>query len=146
MTPQHFVPKLVTSALIGVGFWLVYFSWGHISTSNRLERDSAVTEGRVLSSATRRTGSRGQSYTLVVEYTPAGHSPMSRTFDVDGSAFTSATTTGTVPVVYLPGDPTIARVTDFAVLPFQLLLGFAVMVLLSGLFLLGRLLMAGRSR
>jgi hypothetical protein len=136
MSQERFAPTLVISFLIGMGLWLSYFCWGHIDTSQRLEQSSVVIEGRVMSNATRSIGKRGQSFTLVVEYLPAKHPAITKEFDVDGSTYTSALASSKAKVTYLPEDPKVSLITPFAAMPYQILLGFAILLLIAGLSLL----------
>jgi len=51
---------------------------------------------------------------------------------VDGGDFTTAQETGKAKVTYVPEEPQISRVTDFAALPFQVLLVLGGLMLLGG--------------
>jgi len=68
----------------------------------------------------------------VVEYSPANHAPITTEFDVDGGDFTTAQETGKAKVTHVPEEPQISRVTDFAALPFQVLLALGGLLLLGG--------------
>lgn len=137
MFPRSSKPLLITASLIGVGLWLIYSGWTAVRTDQRLDQSSAVTSGRVVDGETRALAKGGQSSTLIVEYTPAGHDPITREFDVNGSTHRSGLESGTVDVTYLPEDPQVARVVRFDPLPYWVLVGFGAIVLLAGLFCLG---------
>lgn len=70
--------------------------------------------------------------TIEVEYVPRGHPPITKVFDVDSGDYKSAVATGKATVTYLPEDPRISRVTKFAMLPFQLIIGLGCIMLLAG--------------
>ena len=61
MWQQNFKAILTISFLTGVGIWLLNFGWTQVQTAQKLEQSSAVVEGRVISSSTKR-GSRGGQY------------------------------------------------------------------------------------
>jgi hypothetical protein len=116
---------------MGVG--LTVFGWNRVRTDRLLDRSSAPTEGRVVDSWVH-TGSRGGEWpTLVVEYSPAAHEPLTRNFDVDSSTYRTALETRKVTVHHLPEDPRISRVTRFETLPFQLLIGLGGAILFAGI-------------
>ena len=137
MLPRFLKPLLITTSLIGAGLWLIISGWTAVRTDQRLDQSSVVTSGRVVDGETRALAKGGQSSTLVVEYTPAGHDPITREFDVDGRTLRSGLESGTVEVTYLPEDPHVARVVRFDPLPYWVLVGFGAIVLLAGLFCLG---------
>lgn len=141
MWQQQFKAILIITFLLGVGIWLLSFGWTHVQTDHRLEKSSAEVDARVISSSSRRLSKGGQSFTLVVEYAPQNHGPITKEFDVDGSDYTVAQETGKARVTYLPEDPQVSRVTKFAVLPFQILIGLGGIMILSGFFCLVHALM-----
>ena len=141
MWQQNFKAILTTTFLIGVGVWLLFFGWTQVQTAQKLEQSSAVVEGRVLSSSTKKGSRGGQYYALVVEYKPADDPAIRKEFDVGGSDYQTAKETGKARVTYLPEDPQVSRVTDFEILPFQILLGLGGLMTLAGLFCLAHLLM-----
>lgn len=134
MWQQHFKITLIISCLLGVGIWLLRIGWNDVQTDQRLERSSAVIEGRVISSTSRPLSKGGQSLTLVVEYLPKNHAAITKEFDVDSGDYRSAQATGKAKVTYLPEDPQVSRVTHFAALPFQILIGLGGLMTLAGLF------------
>jgi Protein of unknown function (DUF3592) len=127
---------LVTGFLIGVGAWLLGFSWLYVQKHERLEKSSVVVDGRMISSAKHPLSRGGQTYTLVVEYKPAEHPAITKEFDVDGTDYKEALDTGKTKVSYLPEDPHVSLVTHFAILPFQILIGLGGIILFAGLFCL----------
>lgn len=135
---------LVTCFLLGSSLWLLSFGWGHVQTARRLEQNSTKTEGRVVSSATRPLSKGGQSYSVVVEYLPASHPAITKEFDVDSTDYKAAQDTGKATVTYVPEEPQVSRVTKFAVLPFQVLIGLGGVMLLAGLFCLSHVVKSGR--
>ncbi|MBL9153844.1 MAG: DUF3592 domain-containing protein [Verrucomicrobiales bacterium] len=137
MLPRLLKPLLITTFLIGTGIWLIYFGWTRVQADQRLDQSSAVTSGRVVDAASRALSKGGQSSSLTVEYTPAGHAPITRKFDVDGRAYRSGVESGMVQVTYLPEEPQVARVVRFDPLPYWMLVGFGAIVLLAGLLCLG---------
>ena len=141
MWQQNFKAILTITFLIGVGIWLLFFGWTQVQTAQKLEQSSAVVEGRVLSSSTKRGSRGGQYYALVVEYKAADYPAIRKEFDVGGSDYQAAKETGKARVTYLPEDPQVSRVTDFEILPFQILLGLGGVMTLAGLFCLAHLLM-----
>ena len=143
---QPFTLLLILAVLSGVGFGLVRFGWSHVRTDQKLAKSSAVIDGRVISSSSRPLSKGGQSLTLVVEYLPPNQGAITKTFDVDGSDYTTAQKTGKARVTYLPDDPRVSRVTHFAVLPFQILIGLGSIMVLSGLFWLFHALKASPAR
>lgn len=127
---------LVITFLLGMGSWVLSVGWRCVQEDQRLAQSSAETEGRVISGASRALSKGGQSLTVLVEYVPAGHAAITREFDVDSGDFRSAKATGKVTVTYVPDEPQISRVTKFAVLPYQFLIGLGGGMLLAGLFCL----------
>ena len=141
MWQHHFKATLISTFLLGVGIWLLCLGWNHVQTDQRLEKSTATVEGRVISSSTKR-GSRGGQYSaLVVEYKPVDSPAIRKEFDVGSSDYHAAKETGKARVTYLPEDPQVSRVTDFEILPFQILLGLGGLMTLAGLFCLAHLLM-----
>jgi hypothetical protein len=138
-----YVLAILAAVLIGVGLWVLSFNWTHVHTSQQLAKSAAVIDGRVISNSRQQLSKGGQSLTLVVEYTPDNHPPIIKEFAVDGDAYTLALATGTAKVTYLPRDPRISRVTEFASLPFQIGIGLGGLMLLSGLYCLWHLLKTG---
>lgn len=133
---QHTKPVLITATLIGIGIWLLGFGWTRVRADRLLDQRSATTEGRVTDGWIS-TGSRGGKWsTLVVEYVPPLHAPITRNFDVNATTYETGLATRKVTVTYLPEDPRISRVTRFETLPFQLLIGLGAAILLSGFFCL----------
>jgi hypothetical protein len=124
---------LITTFLLGTGLWLFVFSWTWVQDARRLDESSAMVEGRVISSSAKRLSRGGHSYTLVVEYAPVKHATITKEFDVGGGDFTTAQETGKAKVTYVPQEPQISRVTNFDVLPFQVLLGLGGLMLLGGM-------------
>lgn len=131
---QKAKPVLVIATLIGMGVGLLGFGWNRVRTDRLLDQSSAATEGRVIDSWVH-TGSRGGEWpTLVVEYSPAAHEPVTRNFDVNQTTYQTALETRKVTVHYFPEHPRISRVTRFETLPFQLLTGLGGAILFAGLF------------
>ncbi|MCB1889848.1 MAG: hypothetical protein KDH20_19735 [Rhodocyclaceae bacterium] len=128
------VAWLVIAFLLGGGAYLTTSGWDNVYTLHRLEQASSAVEGRVLGKATRALSRGGQSWTLVVEYQPEGHPPLTKTFDVNGSTYRAAVASGVVRVTYHPDDPEVSLITKFAILPFQMLLGLGILMLLAGAF------------
>jgi hypothetical protein len=138
MDLQKFKAVLIIATLIGMGIGLLGFGWNRVRTDRLLDQSSAATEGRVVDSWVHK-GSRGGEWpTLVVEYSPAAHEPITRNLAVDRSTYQTALETRKVVVNYWPKDPRISRVTRFETLPFQLLIGLGGIILLAGLFCLQR--------
>ncbi len=138
MDLQKFKAVLIIVTLIGMGIGLSGFGWSRVRTDRLLDQSSDATEGRVVDSSVYK-GSRGGEWpTLVVEYSPGEHGPITRSFDVDRSTYQTALATGKVRVSYRPEDPRISRITRFETLPFQILTGLGGMILLAGLFCLHR--------
>ena len=136
MELQKFKAILIITTLIGMGVGLTAFGWNRVRTDRLLDRSSAATEGRVVDSWVY-TGSRGGEWpTLVVEYAPPAHEPLTRNFSVDSSTYRTALETRKVTVHHLPGDPRISRVTRFETLPFQLLIGLGGAILFAGVLCL----------
>lgn len=140
MDPQKFKAVLITAALLGMGIGLMGFGWNMVRTDGLLDQKSAATEGRVIDSSVYK-GSRGGEWpSLVVEYSPTAHEPITRKFDVNRSTYQTALETRKVIVHYWPDDPRISRVNRFETLPYQLLIGLGGMILSAGLFCLIRFL------
>lgn len=136
MWHQRVSAALTIVVLAGGGLWLLGYGWTQEQTDRRLDQGAAVVEGRVIRSSTQRLSKGGQSSTLVVEYTPVNHPAITREFAVDGDAYRAAQATGRAKVTYVPEEPRISRVTDFARLPFQLLIvlgGVMSLAALAGL-------------
>lgn len=140
MDLQKFKALLITVTLLGMGFGLMGFGWNMVRTDGLLDQKSTATEGRVIDSSVY-TGSRGGEWpSLVVEYSPTAHEPITRKFEVDRSTYQTALETKRVVVNYWPDDPRISRVNRFETLPYQLLIGLGGMILFAGLFCLMRYL------
>lgn len=127
---------------MGLGAWVLDSGWRHVRDDRRLQESSAEVEGRVVGSSTRELGKGGQSMTLVVKYAPEAHAPITKEFDVDSSDYKSALASGKAIVTYLPGDPRISRVTHFAILPFQFLIGLGGLMMAAGVFCIGHAVMS----
>jgi hypothetical protein len=136
MWQHHFKAFLITSFLLGVGLWLTIFGWSYVQTDQRLKQSSAVVEGRVVSSSTYKLSRGGQSSALVVKYTPPNHPTITKKFDVSSGDYQTAQATGKAKVTYFPEDPQVSRVTEFEILPFQVLIGLGGLMIMAGLFCL----------
>ena len=99
-------------------------------------RSSAVRPRRRAELSNRRLQSRDAPSPRDADY-PA----ITKEFDVGSSDYQAAKETGKARVTYLPEDPQVSRVTDFEILPFQILLGLGGLMTLAGLFCLAHLLM-----
>jgi hypothetical protein len=136
MDPQRFKAVLITAALVGLGIGLMVFGWKMVRTDGLLDQNSAAIEGRVIDSSVY-TGSRGGEWpSLVVEYSPPEHEPITRKFPVGQSTYRAALETRTAMVRYWPDDPRISRVDRFETLPYQLAIGLGGMILFAGLLCL----------
>lgn len=134
MRHSQLAAYLVIAFLMGGGLYLAWSGGGHLYTLHRLSQHEAATEGRVVGKATRALSRGGQSSVLVVEYEAAGHPTITKVFDVDGPTYRAAVASGKARVRYHPEDPSISLVTKFAALPFQILVGFGVLMALAGAF------------
>lgn len=133
MDLQKFKVVLITTTLFGMGIGLAGYGWNKVRTDRLLDERSDTVEGRVVDSWVH-TGSRGGEWpTIVVEYSPPAHGPITRNFDINQSTYQTALETRKVTVNYWPEDPRISRVTRFETLPFQLLTGLGGLILLAGL-------------
>jgi hypothetical protein len=134
---------LVIVILTGAGGSLLAFGLHRARTWRLLDRNAAVAEGIVIDASTRSLAKGGQSSTLVVEYAPQNHKPITRNFDVDGDTYRASMESGKASVTYLPDQPEISRVTRFAILPIQILAGLGGLMLLAGLICLGHAIRLG---
>lgn len=133
MDLQKFKAVLITTTLLGMGIGLMIFGWSRVRTDRLLDQSSAATEGRVVDSWVY-TGSRGGEWpTIVVEYSPPAHEPITRNFNVDKSTYKTALETHKAMVNYWPEDPRISRVIRYETLPYQLVIGLGGIVLFAGL-------------
>lgn len=123
---------LITCLLLGGGLWLSAYAWMEVRISRRLDERGVAVEGRVVSQRTQTLSKGGQAFYVTVEYAP-GVPAITAEFPVDGSDYKTAATTGKAKVTCLPEEPRTARVTHFAILPFQLLLGLGALITLAGL-------------
>lgn len=136
MDPQRFKAVLITATLVGLGIGLMVFGWKRVRADGLLDQNSAATEGRVIDSSVY-TGSRGGEWpSLVVEYSPPEHEPVTRKFPVSRSIYQAALETGTAMVHYWPDDPRISRVDRFETLPYRLAIGLGGIILFAGLICL----------
>jgi len=136
MDPQRFKSVLITATLVGLGIGLMVFGWTTVRADSLLDKNSAAIEGRVIDSSVY-TGSRGGEWpSLVVEYSPPEHEPITRKFPVGQSTHQAALQTRTAMVHYWPDDPRISRVDRFETLPYQLAIGLGGMILFAGLLCL----------
>jgi hypothetical protein len=143
MLVRYFKPLLIISTLTGLGVWLLGYGWSQVEINQRLDQGSISIEGIVLDASTRELSKDGQSSTLTVEYAPEGGPLVTRTFDADRTTYQSALATGKAMVSYLPDEPEVSRVSRFAELPYQILIGLGAVMLLSGgiclwMFMIGR--------
>jgi len=138
-------PTLIMVFLLGCGLWLAILGWTRVRTAELLKREGAVAEGKVIEHSASGYSRRSQSYRLTVEFTPANHPPLVRTFTVDGEAHRAAAS-GKAIVSYLPRDPTVCGVGSPAILPYQCLLALGCGMLALGLFCLWLGLARGGSR
>ena len=125
-------PLLVIGFLTGGGGGLLLWGWKEVRTQQTLDHGAAVVDGRVIDHATRKLSKGGQSWSLVVEYVPEGGEAITAAFDVDGATYRSALESGNASVTYSPQDPEVARVTRFAILPFQMVAGLGGVMLFAG--------------
>lgn len=139
------VAALVIVSLNAGGIWLLGFGWLHVRDAQRLDQSSAVVEGRVISHSTRTLSKGGQSSILAVEYTPTNQPMITKEFDVGSKDYDSSVATGKANVTYWPDDPHVSRITSFAMLPFQILIGLGIIMIAAGLLCLVHFLRRRRS-
>jgi hypothetical protein len=121
------------STVMVLGIGLAVFGWSRVRTDVRLDQRNAVIEGKVIDGFISTGMKSGQWSHLVVEYHPANHAPVRRTFDVDSQTYKSGLETRTSIVTYLPEDPQVSRVTRFSPLPYQILVWVGGLMALVGL-------------
>ncbi len=129
-------PLLILVFLLGAGLWLFSYGWAEVWAAERLDQSAVVVEGRVIGGESHALSKGGQACSLVVAYKPANHATITKTFDVDGETYRATQASGTVKVAYVPEEPQVSRVTSFALLPFQLLMGLGAVMCLAGMFCL----------
>jgi len=144
MTQTRWAAYLVIAFLVGGGAYLSWSGAVPLHTYARLAQHEAVAEGRVVGKATRALSRGGQSSVLVVEYEAPGQPTRTKVFDVDGATYRAAVASGKARVRYHPEDPSISLITKFAALPFQILVGFGVLMILAGGFCVWHLQRARR--
>jgi hypothetical protein len=133
MRPKSLRPILIIGFLTVVGAWLMMTGWNAVHENESLDQRAAIVEGTVIEAETRALAKGGQSSTLVVEFTPQNHKPITRKFDVDGDTYRASLESGKASVTHLPENPEISRVTRFAILPFQILVGLGAFMLVAAL-------------
>lgn len=137
---QSFVRKLIIIFLLTTGAWILMEGWSAISKAQKLSQNKAEVTGRVLNHSSRQLGKGGQSLQLLVAYTSASGTVITKSFDVDSSDYKTGLAKGTVTVTYWPEDPQVSRVTDFAILPYYVLVCLGMVMVLAGGVSLGLLL------
>lgn len=133
---EKIVKTVITVFLFGGGLWMLATSGSSILAEQKLQQSSAVVEGRVIDGSVRSLSKGGQSLRLEVEYVPAGHAPITRTFDVDTADYQAAMTSRKALVTYHPADPEVSRVTQFAMLPNWVVMGLGAFMVVAGLICL----------
>ena len=133
---EKILKTVITVFLFGGGLWLLATSGSSVLVEQKLQQSSAVVEGRVIDGSSRRLSKGGQSLRLVVEYVPAGHGPITRTFDVDTGDYQEAMASRRARVTYHPADPEVSRVTQFAMLPNWVVMGLGAFMVVAGLICL----------
>lgn len=129
---QKIVKTVITCFLFGGGLWMLVTSGSAILVEQKLQQSSAMVVGRVIDGSTRRLSKGGQSLRVVVEYVPAGHAPIIRTFDVDTGDYQDAMASRKARVTYHPADPEVSRVTQFAMLPYWVVMGLGAFMVVAG--------------
>ncbi len=129
---EKIVKTVITVFLFGGGLWMLAASGSSILVEQKLQQSSAVVEGRVIDGSARSLSKGGQSLRLVVEYVPAGHAPITRTFDVDTADYQAAMASRNARVTYHPADPEVSRVTQFAMLPDWVVLALGAFMVMAG--------------
>lgn len=134
---EKILKTVITVVLFGGGLWLLASSGSAVMVEQKLQQSSAVVEGRVIDGSTQRLSKGGQSLKLAVEYLPAGHAPITRTFDVDTGDYKAAMASRKTLVTYHPADPEVSRVTRFAMLPYLASLALGAFMVVAGFICLG---------
>ena len=129
---EKIVKTVITVVLFGGGLWMLATSGSSILVEQKLQQSSAVVEGRVIDGSVRSLSKGGQSLRLEVEYVPAGHAPITRTFDVDTGDYQAAMASRKARVTYHPADPEVSRVTQFAMLPDWVCLALGAFMVAAG--------------
>ncbi len=127
---------IIVLFLLGVGGWLAFFGWTNTWTLTTLARRGVVAEARVIDHAAGHYSRRSSSYSLTIEFTPAGRATLTKKLAVDGGDYHPAVESGRAQVRYLPDNPGVCAVGNPAVLPYQV-----IAVLGSGIFLAGLLVL-----
>lgn len=135
---------LITCILLGGGLWLSAYAWMEVRTARRLDEGGVAVEGRVVNQRTQALSKGGQAFYVTVEYEAPGVPAITTELPVDGSDYKTAASIGKTKVTYLPEEPRTARLTKFAILPFQLLLGLGALITLAGLVCAVMMLKSGR--
>jgi hypothetical protein len=133
MSHHGFKAFLCITFLLLVGIYLMASGWTRLKTDHQLDQRSAVIEGRVIDGYVSKGMRGGQWSHLVVEYHPPDHAPITRKFDVDGATYRAALDTRKATVTYLPEDPKVSRMTEFAPLPFKILVWLGGIMIVCGL-------------
>ncbi len=129
---EKILKTVITVVLFGGGLWMLATSGSAVLVEQKLQQSFAVVEGRVIDGSARRLSKGGQSLRLVVEYVPAGHAVITRTFDVDTDDYQEAMASRKVRVTYHPADPEVSRVTQFAMLPCLACLALGAFMVVAG--------------
>lgn len=136
---QGSVRKLIIFFLLATGAWILMTGWSAIDAAAKLTQNTAEVTGRVLNHSSRQLGKGGQSMQLLVAYTPANGTVITKSFDVDSTDYKTGLAKGMVTVTYWPENPHVSRVTDFAILPYYVLVVLGVVMVLAGVVSLGLL-------
>ena len=125
---------LVLVILTG-GAMITKMGWDELRTSQRLSNEGITVSGNVVNHSRLHRTKGGDQYWVTVRFQPVEGASLIRVLDVPRFIYTPAVKAGTVPIRYLPNDPTICVAGETVRLRFgQFLFGLSCMV--GGLYLI----------
>lgn len=124
---------LMVAFLVGDGIGLTAFGWNRLNLLEELAERGMEAKAKVLDHSIGQYSKRSTSYSLTLEFSPDAHPTVTKAMTVDGDTYRSAVKEGVATVRYLPEDPDTCSAEDSALLPYQIVKVFGMILLSAGL-------------
>ncbi len=124
---------LIVGVLIGDGIGLTAFGWNRLNLLEELAERGIEAKAKVLDHSIGQYSKRSTSYSLTLEFSPDAHPTVTKTMTVDGNTYRSAVKNGVATVRYLAEDPDTCSAEKSALLPYQIVKVFGMIMLGAGI-------------
>ena len=124
---------LVVAGAAILGVVLLVFGFKEYRQSKKLQSDGKTAVGAVTDASTQRGRKGRRSYYLTVNFQTEAGTAVEERKKVSSSTYDEAREAGTVPVTYLPSDPSVCAFGPKVKTEFGVLIGGVVALVVAGL-------------